>query len=304
MAAAASDFGKAIELRPEAANVYLARASALFQLERLPGGIGGRRRCHPARPELGRCLHPARPDRGGARQADQAIADFTKAIALDPGLADAYRYRGTVRPRAAISTPRSPTSTSPSSVPRTLAPPISRAPTRWRKGTTRGGAARPGHGDAARPQQSRGLRQPGQCAGAAGQRRAGDRLDFDKAIALRPDAGLRLLRSRRVLTCWEGNLRPARRGLRRGAPARPEDGSRQEAAGECGSPRSRRPSRPSRAARVAARAPKFRAGSSSGAGRPSGCAAGPPARGRNRPEPGAARKRAVARRSPGRAAGP
>ena len=62
MQAAAADYGKAIELRPEAANIYEARASALYQL--------------------------------GDLQA--ALADADAAIAREPNSADAYNQRGRI----------------------------------------------------------------------------------------------------------------------------------------------------------------------------------------------------------------
>ena len=235
MQPAASDFGKAIELRPEAANVYLARASALFQLEDYLAALADVDAAILRDPNSAEAYTQRGRIDAAQGNADQAIADFTQAIALDPCSLMPTATAVRSRPSAAISTPRSPTSTSPSSVPRTWRQHTSRAPTRWRKGTTRRRRCATWTRRSSSTPTIRWPTSPGAmcgCGRAAPRRRS-------PISARRSCCGRRWpppITVAGVLTCWERIC--ARRGrTSAGAPARPEDGSRQEAAGECGSPR-------------------------------------------------------------------
>jgi tetratricopeptide (TPR) repeat protein len=94
---AIADFTRALELKPDMADVYTNRGAAYQQLGQLDQAIRDSTRAIELDPELA----TAHANRGMAYQAagqvQQAIADYTRAVELKPTLASAYVNRGTAR---------------------------------------------------------------------------------------------------------------------------------------------------------------------------------------------------------------
>ena len=88
------DYSEAIRLRPREPDGYYGRGLAYVRPRRVAFRRGGPDRGHPARPQ-------GRPRLRGSRAVYQkredlrsAIADYTRAIQLDPSHAEAYFHRG------------------------------------------------------------------------------------------------------------------------------------------------------------------------------------------------------------------
>ena len=226
MQAAASDYGKAIELRPDAANVYLARASALFQLGDYPAALADVGRRHRARAELGRRLQPARPDRRGAgRRSTRRSPTSPRRSRSIPGSPTPTATAARSRPSAAISTP--PIADFNLAIERApdLAPAyLARADALAKKNDDRAALRDLDTAIQLDPDNPVAYVARGNVRVRQGNA-APAIADFSKAIALRPTLAAAYYGRGRAYMLDE-KLRPGAGGLRAGAPARPEDGGR------------------------------------------------------------------------------
>ncbi|HEY4031618.1 MAG TPA: tetratricopeptide repeat protein [Caulobacteraceae bacterium] len=104
-AVASSD--RAIALAPDYVEAYGARGRALYQQGRLEAALDSYRRMAALRPQASAFFNCGVMQRGLGR-ADEALASFDQAIALDPDYADAHHSRGVVlrelgRPEDAVA---------------------------------------------------------------------------------------------------------------------------------------------------------------------------------------------------------